>query len=1161
MLVSSALAQAAGSAESVAAKPSDSGAALIQKAAALSEEGKLIEARNILDRVSRSAQAGTLSDADRLKAVDLLKRVDSKLGAMDPVDVSLQRAEIGAADGDLVQADRHAKGVLAKPTATPEQKSRAQNILKQVDARRAELAPLLPSLIQQARADFAAKRYAEAKSGIVTVLRSGISADEPLAAELERCQMQILDLERSRGSEFDIADQAGLAMLQPGHVRRPDTPATPATPAQAGDTPPAAPASPALADAQPAPAAAPAPVAAPAPPPPAPAAPATMMPGPTAVPAPAAAPAPAASPAPSAQDDLITQALKAEALRYMAEGDQAYDQARYSMAIDRYSLALAQFRQYLGPADIDRAEKRTAESRVRLGSNAPGQLANETIEGLKLQRDQARAAFENDLTQAQQKLAAGDVGKAQSLTEHARLTISAAKSAFNDTEYETFTKRLDDLTRQIETRREQISRDETSRKEKENADRAQKAEESRGAERSRKVNEAIDRVRALQQERKYSEALQVVDQALFLDPNNPTALLLRDILRDITIYQRFNKIQEEKGYNNVLQTLDNSEAGIPPRGILDFPTDWPAKTLQRGETAAFADTPENRKVLAAMSNPGSKFPLDLKENRFEDVVAFLQKVSNQNFDADWENLAAIGVEKDSLVTLRLPAVTLETALNKILGKLGKDFSKPGWAVSEGVIIVSSEEALRKQKTLVIYSIDDLIFNIPNYPDIPQIDLNSVLQQSKGGSGQSPFQNANQNRVLTPQQIDQQRLDRIRKITDIIQSNVDPESWQAGGGDATIQELNSSLIIKNTPKNHREIIGLLSKLREIRNLQINVETKFLLVDQNWYEQIGFNLNIIFNAKNNQVQAAQAVDPTVLPSDFFNFTKGGLQRQITGQGPIAGTTGTVTPTVQGTVTPNTLSPVAVSQNSLGLANSLVTGDFATAIAKQAPALGIAGQFLDDIQVDFLVQATQADQRTVSLTAPRLTFTNGQIANIYVVTQQAFVSDLTPVTGDNAVGFDPTVSTVADGVTLLVEGVVSADRRWVTLNIDAGVARIDGFAQQEITAIAGGQLVASGSVGSFIQLPTVTVTRVRTTSTIPDEGTILLGGQRLVTELEIETGVPVLSKIPIINRFFTNRIESKTEETLLILMKPTILIQSEQEEKNFPGLLDSIRTGSFR
>jgi type II secretory pathway component GspD/PulD (secretin) len=76
-----------------------------------------------------------------------------------------------------------------------------------------------------------------------------------------------------------------------------------------------------------------------------------------------------------------------------------------------------------------------------------------------------------------------------------------------------------------------------------------------------------------------------------------------------------------------------------------------------------------------------------------------------------------------------------------------------------------------------------------------------------------------------------------------------------------------------------------------------------------------------------------------------------------------------------------------------------------------------------------------------------------------------------------------------------------------------------------------------------------------TVPDQGTILLGGQRLTTEQEVESGVPVLSKIPVLNRLFTNRVMTREENTLLILLKPTILIQSEKEEQNFPGLSDSL------
>jgi len=151
---------------------------------------------------------------------------------------------------------------------------------------------------------------------------------------------------------------------------------------------------------------------------------------------------------------------------------------------------------------------------------------------------------------------------------------------------------------------------------------------------------------------------------------------------------------------------------------------------------------------------------------------------------------------------------------------------------------------------------------------------------------------------------------------------------------------------------------------------------------------------------------------------------------------------------------------------------------------------------------------------------------------------------------------VAVVNDGVVLVIDGVVSADRRYVTLNVDAAISQVRRFDQQEISVVVGGLIIGSGTeASSFIQLPVVAVSRVQTTVTIPDQGTIMLGGQRLVSELAVETGVPVLSKIPILSRFFSNRVDSKEEQTLLILLKPTILIQNEQEEENFPGLLDAL------
>jgi type II secretory pathway component GspD/PulD (secretin) len=363
----------------------------------------------------------------------------------------------------------------------------------------------------------------------------------------------------------------------------------------------------------------------------------------------------------------------------------------------------------------------------------------------------------------------------------------------------------------------------------------------------------------------------------------------------------------------------------------------------------------------------------------------------------------------------------------------------------------------------------------------------------GGGGQSPFRQQGNDEGPERRTLEE----RTEDLLDIIRAQVDPEGWDAGVG--TIQTLGGLLIINNTPANHRAINGLLGKLRETRAMQINVETRFLLVSQDFFEQIGFDLDVYLGANNNTVRAARGTRPTTRASDFFDFRSGGF-RDTFPQPPSAGAN------VNRSALGDPWSPVGIAQNSLGLGESLLQTDFSQDIFANAPALGIAGQFLDDIQVDFLIKATQADRRTVSLTAPRLTFTNGQISNITVGTQVQFVADLEPVVSESAVGFDPDPQPINEGVTLKVDGTISADRRYVTMNIDTGVSRIESIQPLAVSAIAGGQLVNSAATQSFIQLPTVTVTRVQTTVTVPDQGTILIGGQRLTTDAEVETGVPV-------------------------------------------------------
>ncbi len=224
--------------------------------------------------------------------------------------------------------------------------------------------------------------------------------------------------------------------------------------------------------------------------------------------------------------------------------------------------------------------------------------------------------------------------------------------------------------------------------------------------------------------------------------------------------------------------------------------------------------------------------------------------------------------------------------------------------------------------------------------------------------------------------------------------------------------------------------------------------------------------------------------------------------------------------------------------------------------------------------MIRATQVTTRSVNLTAPRVTFMNGAGGSVSITTTQNIIGGSSAVSGASATNTQTGVAPPS-GVAFAVNGTVTQDRRYVILELNGltlqsvvittvniqqpnpqiqipGTTGTTGLTG--ITGLTGTTASSSNSpiITNPVELPTTTTSNVNTTVMVPDKGTLLLGGQRLVQDTEIEAGVPVLDKIPILQRLFTNRSSVKSERTLLMLVKPTIIIANEQEDDLFPGLL---------
>jgi general secretion pathway protein D len=82
--------------------------------------------------------------------------------------------------------------------------------------------------------------------------------------------------------------------------------------------------------------------------------------------------------------------------------------------------------------------------------------------------------------------------------------------------------------------------------------------------------------------------------------------------------------------------------------------------------------------------------------------------------------------------------------------------------------------------------------------------------------------------------------------------------------------------------------------------------------------------------------------------------------------------------------------------------------------------------------------------------------------------------------------------------------------------------------------------------VQLPSFSFVSVVTTVSVPDGGTVLLGGIKRLSEGRSEFGVPLLSKIPYINRLFRNVGIGRETDSLMMMVTPRIIIQEEEEER---------------
>jgi general secretion pathway protein D len=451
-------------------------------------------------------------------------------------------------------------------------------------------------------------------------------------------------------------------------------------------------------------------------------------------------------------------------------------------------------------------------------------------------------------------------------------------------------------------------------------------------------------------------------------------------------------------------------------------------------------------------------------------------------------------------------------LELLLEAVSGGFANINYVVEGGVIKIATAESLPPVMETLVYDITDLI---GRPADFYTQTGGTITTAAEGEAGTEQLGEQEQ---MSREQLITDATARANSLVQLIQQTVKPLSWVIEGGEGTIIVYeNKKLIIYQTREVHNGIEEMFAKLRKALGNQVAIEARFLLVGENFLEDVGLDMDFWANlgGKVHWIHAQQASSEFTLPTD-------------TG---ISGSWGTV------------VNPPS------GLGINALTVD----------PLGWGNMLLNDLQVTMILRATQAHRDAKSLTAPKVTVLNGERAVFQVLRYRRYPANVAitlETLGENPpipiwnVGYEE--RSVVSGPLLNVTPIITPDKKNVLLNIETVMREFITMQSYPI------QLpVSSGFSGGVytISLPETEISQVRTRVSVPDKATLLLGGQRVTVEVEKEAGVPVLSKVPFLGRLFSNRSKVKDNLILLILVKPTIILREEAENKAIAAMEGSL------
>lgn len=802
------------------------------------------------------------------------------------------------------------------------------------------------------------------------------------------------------------------------------------------------------------------------------------------------------------QMEIGAQERKRSAEFYLRQGQKNFADADYRSAAENFERSLR-----LDPS-LEAAREGLAQSQMFLGRR-DGEIRSifeQLGEEMQVLESARLAEVQQLLAEGRKSLAEGDPDKALRSLTQARERLIWFEYGVDITQLQAEAQALYDQARDARNRMQAEAEAAKQGSASEIADRLSQEEEQRRRER---IAALIGRSEEALRRKDYATALETAERTISLDPGNDVARRLRDTAAERLASQRVTEYIDRNAEQTKRVWEDLEQSAIPFETPFNFPMDeryWREEVQRRGQglqSSSFDETPEIRNIRRALAtvSPGFTF----EDQSLQDVVAFLRTISNLNITIDPEIDA-----EEAKVTLSLQQVKLSEALDLILETTGFSYT-----FKENTLFITTPDKAFGELIFDIYNVTDILNKIRDFPG-PQIRVQSNDEEDPAAG--SPFD-------FGGEEEEEVELDPETLVELIVESTGGEDAWSAAN--STITPSSGQLLVNATRELHLALQSFLENLRANSDVFVIVEARFIDMLDDFLEDIG-------------VDSRNLGQP---PGQGFGTAFGVINSSRTGGTDIG---------FNNLGSANNAALVMGQDRTAGRIEHILDGFVGAASGSRLTSalrgLTLQVTWLDPFQINAIIRATQEQRAARTVTAPRVTASNGQRVHVSVITQRSYVQDYELVSGGTGLIVsevaDPVIDTFQDGVVLDVRPVISSDRKYITLDVRPTLASLINGIISTVT-ISLGTLNAAASLVE-IDLPEISLQQAFTSVTVPDGGTVLLGGFRSLNERKYESKVPLLGELPIIKNAFRRKAYLNEKRSLYILLTAKVVdLRAEEKE----------------